>query len=332
MWYNPHELLSHNCLFNFLIGNRGAGKTFSFKEWAVKDFLKTGKQFVYIRRYKSELKKSMLEKFFSAVKFKFPAVEFDVKGMTFYINGEVAGYAIPLSVAITIKSEEFVEVNKICFDEFVIDKGHLHYLPNEVVSFLELYETIARLREGVRVLFLSNAVSIVNPYFLWFNLQPNGKKRFTKYGHILVEFVQNDEFKEAKYKTKFGQIIKGTKYGDYAIENQFLKDNSHFVEKKTGDARFEFSIVFNGHTYGFWNDYKGGAVYVSADVDPFSKLQFVLTNEDHQPNMKLIKNANSSFLLKSFMKAYEGGWMRFESMQIKNQAIEIFRLLKGGGR
>lgn len=56
MWYNPHELLSHNCLFNFVVGNRGAGKTYGVaKKWAIKTFLKTGKQFIYLRRYKTEL-------------------------------------------------------------------------------------------------------------------------------------------------------------------------------------------------------------------------------------------------------------------------------------
>jgi hypothetical protein len=330
LYYNPHELLSYNCLFNFVIGNRGAGKTWSSKKWAIKSFLKTGAQFIYLRRYKTEFKD--IKVFFADIMDEFPDTEFEVKGMNFYIDKKLAGYGVALSTALTKKSTPFPNVDKIIFDEFVIDSKVIHYLSNEVTAFLEFYETVARLREGVKVLFLSNAVSIVNPYFLYWNMQPNGKKRFTRYGHILVEFVKNQEFIDAKYKTKFGQIIQGTKYAEYAIENQYLKDNDHFVEKKTGTSRFEFSIIYNGHTYGFWNDYSAGAVFVSDDVDPYSKLQFVLTDADHKPNMMLVKNANRSFLLKSFMKAYEGGWMRFESMTIKNQCIEIFRLLKGGGR
>ena len=31
MYYDLHDLLSYNCLFNFVIGNRGAGKTWSVK-------------------------------------------------------------------------------------------------------------------------------------------------------------------------------------------------------------------------------------------------------------------------------------------------------------
>jgi hypothetical protein len=328
MYYDLHPLLSHNALFNFVVGNRGSGKTYGAKKWAIKSFLKTGKQFIYLRRYKTEFKD--FKHFFADIRGEFPEVEFEVKGMNIYINGEIGGFGIPLSVALTKKSTAYPNVDKIIFDEFVIDSKVIHYLNNEVSAFLEFYETVARMRDNVRVLFLSNAVSIVNPYFLYWNLRPSGKKRFTRYQHLLVEFVKNDEFVDAKYKTRFGQIIKGTKYGQYAVENEYLKDNTNFIEKKTGESRFEFSVIYNGHVYGFWNDYKKGLIFVSDDIDPYSKLQFALTDEEHKPNLMLVKNANKSHLLKGFITGYENGYMRFESMTIKNQCIEIFRLLKGG--
>jgi hypothetical protein len=310
-----------------VIGNRGAGKTYSFKRWAIKDFLKTGAQFIYLRRYKTEF--DDFKNFFSDVSQEFPDVEFEVKGKLLFINQQLAGYGVALSTALTKKSVSYHLVNKIGFDEFVIDSKVIHYLSNEVTMFLEFYETVARMRDNVRALFLSNAVSVVNPYFLYLNIRPKGNKRFTKHGHILIEFVKNQEFIEAKYKTRFGQIIQGTRYGDYAVENQYLKDNENFVEKKTGESRYEFSIVYNEHTYGFWTDYKAGLCFVSYHYDPSSNLQFALTDAEHKPNMMLIKSANRSHLLKGAIAAYEGGWLRFEDMQIKNQAIEIFTLLGG---
>lgn len=327
IYYNFHDLLSHNALFNFVVGNRGAGKTYGFKKWAIKDYLKTGAQFIYLRRYKTEIDDAK-GSFFADIAHEFPDVEFEVKGKFIYINGGLAGYLVPLSTALTKKSVSYHLVNKIGYDEFVIDKGHLRYLSNEVTMFLEFFETVDRMRDQTRVVFLSNAVSVVNPYFLQFNIKPKKNKRFTKVGHILIEFVQNKEFIEAKYKTRFGQIIKGTRYGDYAVENQYLNDNENFVEKKTGGSRFEFSIIYNEHVYGFWTDYKVGLVWVSNDYDPSSGLQFALTDQEHKPNMMLIKSASKSHLLSGAIRAYEGGWMRFEDMQIKNQAIEMFSLLR----
>ena len=55
MWYDVRKTLSYNCLFNFVIGNRGCGKTYSCKKWAVDDYLKNGNEFIYLRRYDSEL-------------------------------------------------------------------------------------------------------------------------------------------------------------------------------------------------------------------------------------------------------------------------------------
>jgi hypothetical protein len=325
MWYSPHALLSHNALFNFVVGNRGAGKTYSAKKWAIKTFLKSGAQFIYLRRYKTEF--ADFKNFFADIMHEFPDVEFEVKGRNVYINGELAGYGIPLSTALTRKSVSYHLVDKIIFDEFVIDSKVIHYLNNEVSHFLEFYETVARMRDNVRAVFLSNAVSIVNPYFLYWNIRPKPSKRFTKHGHMLVEFVKNQDFVDAKYKTRFGQIIQGTKYGDYAVENVFLKDNNNFVEKKSGNSRFEFSIIYNGNTYGFWTDYKAGLCYVSNDHDPSCALQFAITDDEHKPNLMLISSARKSHLLSGAIKAYEGGWLRFEDMQIKNQTIEMFGML-----
>lgn len=47
------------CLI-LLFGERGVGKSYAFKKYEVKHFLKTNKQFVYIRRYKQELAKALV--------------------------------------------------------------------------------------------------------------------------------------------------------------------------------------------------------------------------------------------------------------------------------
>ena len=81
----------------------------------------------------------------------------------------ICGFVLPLSVANILKSTSFNKVSTIIFDEFIIDKGCYRYLANEVEQFLDMVETIARLRD-VRVLFLGNAISVTNPYFTYFNL------------------------------------------------------------------------------------------------------------------------------------------------------------------
>ena len=51
MFYDYNKVLSYNAMFNFIIGERGVGKTFGAKKFCINRFLKYGEQFVYIRRY-----------------------------------------------------------------------------------------------------------------------------------------------------------------------------------------------------------------------------------------------------------------------------------------
>lgn len=155
MYWDITKSLTYNALFTFIVGNRGAGKTYNSTKWAIKDFLKTGNQFIYVRRYDEEFKKGKKEKFFDAIikNNEFPQCEFKIKGYTAYINGKPAGQFMPLSKAKIEKSVAFPNVNKIIFDEFILDTGFYHYIPDEVMNFLDLYETVARDREGVRAYF-----------------------------------------------------------------------------------------------------------------------------------------------------------------------------------
>lgn len=167
MYWDINKSLSYNALFNFIIGARGVGKSYGAKKLAIQNFLKKGKQFVYVRRYKEELKK--INKFFDDIKGEFPEHEFKVSPPNFIIDNKIAGTAIPLSTAKIEKSTPYPNVTFIIFDEFILDKGYHHYLPDEVTNFLELYSTVSRSRDVI-VYFLSNALSITNPYFIYFNL------------------------------------------------------------------------------------------------------------------------------------------------------------------
>jgi len=327
MFYDGNETLTHNALFNFIVGNRGAGKTYWSTGWAIKDFLKTGKQFVYVRRYDTEFENGKKEQFFDAIKEQFPDNELKVKGYKAYIDGEICGHFLALSKAKIEKSTSFPNVNKIIFDEFVLDKGNYYYLPDEVTNFLDLYETVARARQDVRVFFLSNAITVTNPYFLFFNILLNGQKRFNKFknGDILVEMVQNEDFIKMKKQTRFGKLISGTSYSQYAIDNKFLRDNNDFLGKKTGKSRHYFTLKYNGNDYGIWKDSSVGRYFVSKDLDPSCKMVYSITLDDHTPNTMLLKGGKS-LILKGFIDNYKLGNVYFESMNLKNITYEIIRL------
>lgn len=324
MWYDKQQLLSHNKIMNMVLSNRGGGKTFHFTRWGIDDFKKTKRQCVWVRRYQTEIDEMLNNgKFFDAVREYYPNDELTIDGSLGKVNGEVAFYFIALSTSRQLKSNNYPSVNKIIFDEFIIDKGRITYLKSEVEVFLDLYETVARTRDNVRAVLLANSISIVNPYFLFWNIKPDTEKRFTVKGQVCIELFTDADFVNMKQQSRFGQLVKGTRYSDYAIENKWLLDTDTFIEPKTNNAEFMLGMKYNGVMYGFWVDYHVGLIYVNKQFDPSSYSLFCLQKEDHEANLLLVKSLSDSKRIQRIVFAFRNGLLRFSDMQVKNQFYEF---------
>ena len=328
-WYNYDRINSYNATLNFILTNRGFGKTFGAKCNVIKKFIKKGEQFVYVRRYKTEL--NDIHKFFDSpdLRKKFKTHTFEVKGKTFYIDGKIAGYAIALSTSQKLKSVDYPFVTTIIFDEFIVDKGCIRYLTNEVDVFLDLYETIARKRNNVKAYLLANNVSIVNPYFTYFDVTPRKTERFTiaRDGELIIEMCTDTVFINEKLETKFGKLIKGTKYADYSIYNNSLRDSEVFIEKRPKrNTSPVMSIVFNSERAMIWLDYKTGIFYCD---DKYMKTcnEYVLSCEDHNPNTLLNASGINLNMLKQLISYFQVGRVRFSDQNIKHLMYDIFRSL-----
>lgn len=327
MYYDYTKILSYNAFFNFLVGSRGVGKTYGASKFVVKQAIKNKSEFVYIRRYKSDLKKCVPQ-FFNAliVNDEFKDHSLYTKGNKFYIDDEIVGYAIALSEANSYKSTNFSKVRYIIFDEFIIENNSQHYISNEVEVFLSIIETIARMRR-VNVFLLGNNVSMINPYFLFFNISApyNSDIKTYKDGLILVQVMNNEEYMKAKKQTDFGKIVEGTDYSTYAIENKPRLDNKDFIEKKTKTARCTFSFKYKDNIYGVWFDFNAGKVFVSQDHA--SDICFSCTLEDHSPNTMFYSVAKDYHAWKTFIKNYKLGNVYFESIKIKNICQDLIKNL-----
>ena len=313
MYYDYQKVLSYNALLSFIIGERGVGKTYGAKKFWIKKYIKKNDEFVYLRIYKTELKSSV-PKFFDDLKAnnEFKDHKLTVKNNNFYCDGKICGYALPLSTANILKSTSYSKVKTIIFDEFIIDKGCYHYLQNEVTQLLDIIETIGRLRD-IRVIFLGNAISITNPYFTYFDLSLPYKSdiKTFKDGLIVVNYIKNEEYRAVKKASRFGKLIEGTEYGKYAIDNEFLRDSKSFISKKPKTSKFYFILVINGKTYGIWNDYKDGMMYISEDY-----------SDDHNEQTLLIRTRTSPFF-KSIIEHYRLAKLCFENQKVKNNVMNI---------
>lgn len=341
-YWDIRKTLSYNCLFNFIISLRGGGKTYGTLKYCVDKHIKEKKQgrlwqFVYVRRQENELKKLTISRggrLFNDIRKEFPGHILKAESNVLYCDGDECGYAIQLSNAFTQKSDPHPNVQMIIFDEFIAVKQS-SYLNDEVTKFLELYESIARPGTDhpvVRVFFLGNAVTQMNPYFDYFRLERPYAGEFKRFGStndILVQDVDVPELQEDKHRSRFGQLIQGTEYASYSIDNEWLEDNTDFIQKKTKDCEYRMSIRYNNQWIGIWFDTIDWIYYISMDVDLQNPNKYSATTQDHKPNVMLIKNAKRMASFKHLIDSYNMGAIRYESIKLKNWFREIIRMING---
>lgn len=331
MYYNFDKLFSYNFLIAFVIGERGVGKSFNSKLAVLKKFIRTGEQFLYIRRYKTELD-TALSNFWDDLQANgyFDDLKLEVKKSKmltkFLCDGEVCGYAIPLSTANILKSTPFPNVSTIIFDEFLLDTGGTYrYLKHEVTMFLDVIESVGRLRDNLKVILLGNALNVhASPYFAYWDLElpQNGSEfRTFKDGAIVVNYIRNLEYRKAKKASKFGKLIDGTDYGRYAIDNEVLRENNSFIQKRPASSVFEAVIVVNGLNLGIWNGHDG-YMYLSEKYDPNTIYRFVFNYNDHTEGT-IFENARENMWMHMVIRAYKQGWLRFESQKVKAAAVSV---------
>lgn len=331
MFYNFDKLFSYNFLIAFVIGERGVGKSFNSKLAVLKKFIRTGEQFLYIRRYKTELD-TALANFWDDLQANgyFDDLHLEVKKSKmltqFLCDGEVCGYAVPLSTANILKSTPFPKVSTIIFDEFLLDTGGTYrYLKHEVTMFLDVIESVGRLRDNLKVILLGNALNVhASPYFAYWDLElpvDGSEFRTFKDGAIVVNYIRNLEYRKAKKASKFGKLIDGTEYGKYAIDNEILRENNSFIGKRPHNAVFECELIINGTPLGMWNGHDG-YMYISEKYDPNTVHKFVFDYSDHTEGT-IFENARQNIWMGLAIRAYKQGWLKFESQKVKALAVSV---------
>lgn len=336
-YYDIGPLLSKNATINIAVGGRGNGKTFSAKKWCINDYINNGFQFVWLRRYKTELKTT--KTFFDDIVAAnlFPEYEFRVVGPEAQIRKNTAddkekwkiiGWFRALSNAVTQKSTSYHNVTKIIYDEFILEPGPLRYLTDEVDTFLGFYSTVDRWQDKTRVLMLANNVSIMNPYFIEWGIEPKGQQ-WVKSGNgfIQTQFIESREFEAQVYQTKFGQFIQGTTFGDYAIEAEFRDNSLELIRTKPSRAMYYATIETRTGIFSVWIDLQdkemGGPVFYVQDKRPLVEDLYTLLPENMTENKKLLDYSDR--IISMMRTAFKTARVFFINSQARNSFAGIFR-------
>ena len=222
----------------------------------------------------------------------------------------------------------------IIFDEFLIDDsiGHDRYLNSgkEMFLFNNFYETIARGRD-IPTIFLGNAFSMVNPYFIELGIRiphiTNNKIYKGKAWTVL--FWKDEDFLAEREKTQFYQATKDTSFNKHAFGNTFYLDKKDFIRKRDKDSVHQFSLVYLGTTYGVWVNWEKGIYYVSTKGANTTREKTIsMSLEDNKPNNVSIRRYRNMPFMKAFRMAVDNNSVFFDTQQSYNMMNEIVYLLK----
>lgn len=326
-YYDFGPILSRNAVINMIVGARGVGKTYGAKRMVIKASIEKGEEFVYLRRYRTEMKS--VANFFADVGQEFPGWEFRVNGGVAQRKPESAkkwttfGYFVALSTAQKMKSVAYPKVTKIIYDEFIIEKGYVRYLPNEVDSLLSFYSTVDRWQDRTRLIMLANAVSITNPYFIKWGIEPHGREfEMRASNFVCCQFVSNTAFADRVRNTRFARFLAETdpEGVEYSIDNQFADYTNVWVAKKPPDAIPTLIIRFADGPVSIW--IRGELWYAQTRI-PKGDVPRVAYDPDHlredEPQV-----APGDKLMQMLRTQFRQGRMRFDTPQTRNRMKGIF--------
>ena len=232
-YYDISNLLKTKAQYMILLGQRANGKSYQAKKTVLDDAYNNDRWFVYLRRYKADIKTKAVEAYFADMNIE-EITHHEYSGIAAWngsiyftlinedgavVKGKEIGKYCALNEYERYKSWAFVDFDWILYEEFITDSV---YLPDEPRQLQQFVSTVARHR-SLTVLLIGNTLSRVCPYFNEWCLEGVLKQKLGTieiYHHhfddstidIAVEYCANADFQNKMF---FGQSAKQIVAGEW---------------------------------------------------------------------------------------------------------------------
>lgn len=240
-FFDIRDYLSDLKPISIIIGGRGIGKTYS----ALTFLIENKKRFLYMRNTRQQISECCSDfgnPFKRLNKDKGWDIQLSPEKDHVNIvdgNGDIIGYASPLSVFENLRGADLSDVDYVIFDEFIENRKLLF---DQFKAFVNMRETVGRNREllgeePLYTILLSNAQSLNSPILAGYDLIPDiegmikGSQKKLKRADTLV-LLPESEVSELKKNTSTYRGLKGTRIYKENIENQFANDSFYGVKKR----------------------------------------------------------------------------------------------------
>ena len=298
-YVNIRGILAEGYPFNFLVGGRGTGKTYTTLKVAREE----GKKFMLMRRTQSQadliskpefsvfkplnvdlgwnVMVKRISKYNSAFYEIYPSQD-DEK-----IEHDI-GYTCALSTLSNMRGFDASDIQLLIYDEFIPEK-HERLLKNEADAIFNAYETMNRNREikgtePIQMICLANANDITNPVFESLKLiriadkmQKGNTERWTddKRGIQLI-MLHRSPISKAKGNTVLYNLTEGSTFSDMALENAFDIDRHHVKPRPLS----EFTPVCSIGELNIYRHKSDMRLYASTHLSGVFNKQYLTTDSD----------------------------------------------------
>lgn len=331
-----------------VIGGKGIGKTYGLRKQLLKWFIE-GKRGRFVEFSRSKIERNSVSSgyFDRLVQLgEFKDYEFRTDSEHGYVahripdgqkhdkqDWEICCYFAALSNFQIEKRRTFANVGDFIFDEFIIDaKDRFHYyLPDEFSVLANLMDSISREQPGSdeahRLYMMANACDMSCPH-----MRALGVDRLPEFGYsyhrgkmVLLHYVEPWDARERQAATLVGRMLEGSEESKMVFENVFATGDTRDVQRKPGNARFAYGLVFKRMQYSIWIDYSQGLAYVCEGIPKGSRNVYALTRRDSTIDYQALSRSHE--LLQLVSRFFYGGTLRYDSIATRESFHDVLAFL-----
>ena len=304
-YVNVGGILDEGYPFNFLIGGRGTGKTYTTLKVAKED----RKLFMLMRRTQSQA--DLISKpEFSVFKPLNDDLLWDVRvksiskyNSMFYEydaekNEHPVGYTCALSTISNMRGFDASDIQLFIYDEFIPEK-HERLLKNEADALFNAYETMNRNREikgtaPIQMICLANANDITNPVFenlklirIADKMQKGNTDRWTddRRGIQLI-MLHRSPISRQKANTVLYNLTEGSEFASMALDNEFNVDRQHIRPRPLT----EYSPICSVGELCLYRHKSENRMYASTHLSGVFNRKFSLSDSDRLHYQRIFRN------------------------------------------
>lgn len=324
-YYSYREILGYGAKWNFVLGDRGRGKSYGAK----KMLLAQSGTFMCLYRNIADLELAVHDWLGPMYKEGYKPEQFEWEsagktgGVNLLMNGVVKGYFRCITQVNHIKQEWFPDdLNWIFFDEFIpmvyrklggvgMSEGECLRVIYKTIDHDTAHSREERGLRPLRVILVANPFTWDNPILSYFHVLPT-KPGISKVGPDIV-----CEMLEPYEKTQGGKKTVDDFLGDGVNRTQGWMDEGSFIGKMPKGSKPFKSLRVDDRYYGFYKSGQSSLLYCKEIKGHMNTMRYGSTKGLKEDEISIDKRRQGHTPKKDIFDMIISGQIRFDNVNTK---------------